>query len=135
MITITDYKDIEVIRQEYSDGKYSVTTPNPSLKKVSEGHIFDEEKSVKWNREEVQRNNEAYYKQLHDVQTKANELFKQMREEVVKYIMGIEGVSREVAEAIEAFVYTEKHSYMYDYFSAIDGIMELVSKCIDYSKK
>ena len=97
------YKDISEIRQDYDNGRYRSNIVIP--KKVSENYVFDEDLSVRKNR------------QLHD--------------DVVAYIMGTCGMNKKQAEIVENYVYIEKHSYMGDYFSAIDEVAEMVEKVLN----
>lgn len=125
------YKDIEDIRRDFHNNVYAPKKTMPSVKKVKEGFIFDEEKSVKWNREEVERINKQYEEESKAITREWAEKSKQLRDDVVAYIMGTCGsITPKVAEIIEAFVYAEKHSYMDDYFNWIDDIADMVEDCI-----
>lgn len=53
-----------------------------------------------------------------------------MRKDVIQYIANTYCMSYEQASIIEYYVYSEKHSFMYDYFSVIDDIAEMVEKVI-----
>lgn len=122
------YIDIEEIRKKYNSGDYTYQVFVPLS--VSDNHIFDENLSVKRNREMVVEHNEMVRTLHKEKQMKNNELLLQMRNEVTKYIAGTYGMSKEQASIVESYVYTEKHSFMCDYFSAIDEIAEMVEKVI-----
>lgn len=122
------YKDITVIREDFVNGKYTYTIPvDERISSVKEDHIFDENQSVKWNREQVAIHNEKVKQQRHDSFVQSQQLICQMRKDVVAYIMGVYGFSGEISDRIEREVYTEKHSDMYSYFENIDSYAEFVS--------
>lgn len=122
------YIDIDKIRNKYNKGDYTCNMSIPQT--VGENHVFDENLSVKQNREMVREHNEKVIAMQKEKRTKSNELFLKMRNEVVKYICHTYGLSMEQASIVESYVYTEKHSFMCDYFSAIDEIAEMVEKVI-----
>ena len=59
---------------------------------------------------------------------KNNELNLQMRKDVVDYIVNSYLLNQKQAEIVESYVYTEKHAFMCDYFSAIDDFAEMVER-------
>lgn len=58
----------------------------PKTKKVKEGTVIDEDKSVKWNREEVKRLNDAYVEEARSLRRKRNEKEAKVREELVEAV-------------------------------------------------
>lgn len=91
------YKTIEDIGKEWEDGKYEVK--RPFRKKVSLNHVFDEDMSVKWNRDE----------------------------ETITAITR-EGFSIKQAKIIEAQVENKDHAPYSNYFIDLYDEMEYVSK-------
>lgn len=133
-----EYKDISVIRADYEAGKYRHQyTPSGRAKKgiLKDDFIFDENMTVKQNREMVAEHNALVKAERQDHQKRDMELFNQMRRDVVDYLMGTYGFKRPVAEKVESFTYTEKHSFMGDYFSALDEYAELVDDCLTLQSK
>lgn len=62
-----DYKKITMDDIRYliedshtSYNRYNVEAIRPNIKHVPKGYIFDEDKSVKWNREQVEAHNQEY---------------------------------------------------------------------------
>ena len=123
-----NYMDIEEIRKKYNNGDYTYNMLIPLS--VSESHVFDENLSVKRNREMVIEHNEMVRNSHKEKQIKNNELLLQMRNEIIKYIAGTYGMSKEQASIVESYVYIGKHSFMGDYFSSIDEVAEMVEKVI-----
>lgn len=84
-----------------------------SIRKVKPDHVFDENKSVKWNREQVEINNAAYRAEVARLNTEKNKA----REDIINMI--IEKIQSEVgmslskwkAKAIWELAYEERHSY------------------------
>lgn len=121
--------DISEIRDKYNNGGYSYKVEIP--KKVSENHVFDEELSVKRNRELVKEHNDnvdRLYKQAKKIQ---GELNVQFSADIDEYIRDTYGLGEAQARAVKDFVYSKYHSCMYDYFYYIDEFAEFVSNIIN----
>lgn len=59
----------------------------PTGKRVPKGYVFDENKSVKWNAEEVIRNNEAVQKEVSELQRNRSIAINTATDEIVKLIV------------------------------------------------
>ena len=120
--------DISVIRDKYNNREY-----NHNIKygnKVPENYVFDEELTVKRNREMVAEHNAKVKAERDAAYAKQAELDKKLTHDVCCYITENYDISYSVATKIERFCYQEKHSCMCDYFSYIDTIAELVDDII-----
>lgn len=76
-----------IIRMKIEHGDYENKTPRPSREAFPENHVFDEEKSVRWNREEVERRNRdrvAEIKAYHNMVTQYERLF---HKDIVQYLL------------------------------------------------
>ena len=124
-----DYMDLDSIRRAWDAGAYYVKMDIPN--KVREGYVFDEDLSVKRNREMVEEHNANVERLTQEKWRKQAELSKKLTEDVVQYLMGAYEFTRKQAELVQSYVYTEKHSYMGDYFSALDAIASMVSDVLD----
>lgn len=122
------YMDIQDIRKKFYNDEYSCKMAVPQS--VKENHVFDENLSVKQNREMVREHNERAVALRKERDRKNNELHQQMRNDVIQYIVHTYGLSKDQASIIESYVYTEKHSFMGDYFIYIDDISEMVEQVI-----
>jgi hypothetical protein len=109
---------IDEIRNSYNRGEYTYKVDIP--KKVKPDHIFDEELSVRRNRELVQEHNDNVDQLQRDKNRKQRELNEQFTKDVVEYIMAFYNLTEKQARILENFVYDEHHSYMGDYFTYID---------------
>ena len=121
--------DIAEIRDNYNNGYYFCKMEIPA--RVKEGHVFDEELSVKRNREMVAKHNKKVDDMKREKQDKQAELYRQLTNDVVTYIVDSYDMSEEQARIVERFVYTEKHHSMCDYFSWIDDVARMVEEIVE----
>ena len=77
----------------------------PITKKIKIGTVLDEEKSVKWNREEVERINKQHDEEVKELNQQKNKLWVEWRELCHKYIVQEVHVTLERAEKIFEFSY------------------------------
>jgi hypothetical protein len=110
--------DIDEIRNKYNAGEYTYKVDIP--KKVKPDHVFDEELSVRRNRELAQEHNDNVDQMQRDKNRKQRELSEQLTKDVVEYIMAYYDLTDRQAKIVENFVYQHHHSFMCDYFSYID---------------
>ncbi len=125
--------DINEIRAKYNNGDYTYEADIP--KKVHEGYIFDEELSVKRNREMVKEHNDQVDNLRNEAQNKQNMLHWQLTNDVIKYIIENYNLSEPQARAVERFVYQEHHAFMCDYFSYIDTFASFAYDVINCTKE
>ena len=120
--------DISEIREKWETGYYTYKTDIP--KKVSDDHIFDEDLSVRRNRELVKEHNDRV-DSLKELANKIQgELNLQFSFDVEEYIRNTYGLNEAQARKVESFVYREHHAFMCDYFSYIDTYAEFASDII-----
>ena len=121
--------DITEIRDRYNNGYYTCKMEIPA--RVKENHVFDEELSVKRNREMVEEHNQRVEEMKNEKRSKQGKLDWQRTKDVVAYIVDSYNISEEQARIVEMFVYVEKHSCMCDYFSWIDKVAEMVEEAVE----
>lgn len=110
--------DIDEIRNKYNAGEYTYRVVIP--KKVKPDHIFDEELSVRRNRELVKEHNDSIDQLWRDKNKKQSELDDCFTKDIVEYIMAYYDLDERQARIVENFVYQHHHSSMCDYFGYID---------------
>lgn len=110
--------DIQEIREKYNNGDYTYKVDIP--KKVWDDHIFDEDLSVRRNRELVKEHNDNVNRMQQDKRKKQAEFDKQFTNDIVEYIIENYNLTEKQARKVESYVYQEHHSYMGDYFCYID---------------
>lgn len=116
------------IKAAWSRGEYICHMEIPQ--KVKENHVFDEELSVKRNREMAIEHNEMVARLQKEKMHKNAELSKKLHDDVVTYIIDSYDMNEAQAHIVESYVYVEKHSFMCDYFGAIDEIASMVEDII-----
>ena len=115
--------DIYKIHEKYDKGDYTYKVDIP--KKVWDDHIFDEELSVKRNREMAKEHNQRVDELRAEAQKQQNLLHWQLTSDIINYIQENYNLNELQARTVERFVYQEYHSSMYDYFSYIDTLADL----------
>ena len=123
--------DINEIRRRYNDGYYNCQMEVPKM--VAESHIFDENFSVKRNREMVIEYNQAAKSLKEEKNRKQAELYQQLTNDVIEYIVDNYGMNKEQACIIERYVYEEHHAFMCEYFVYIDEVAGVVENILKTS--
>ena len=120
-------KQIRSLEEIKKDALYMVqmscksTLPYPKVNTV-----IDEDKSVKWNREEVERQRKAYTDDVAKRNTKKNKLRDELTKELYKTIASeVGGISEEKAKLIWQYCYAEWHSV------GINSMFDHLNTCID----
>ena len=124
--------DITEIRDKYKNRGYSYEVKIP--KRLAEDYIFDENLTVKRNREMVAEHNQKVNNIREEAMRKQNELYQQLTEDVVTYIYINYNLSVPQARKVESYVYDQYHSCMYDYFVYIDTVAEFAEKVVDIGR-
>lgn len=104
------------------------------MKRISmlkETHVIDENKSVKWNREEVARVNAEAIAKYAEYQKTVNAMESKMTEEIIKAYANEYGMSIKRVEKIYSHAYSEGHSGgMYEVFNELDTMMDLFEEVL-----
>ena len=120
--------NISDIKKKYDSGGYSFQIDIPT--KVPENYVFDEDLSVKKNREMVTEHNHKVEELRKEKTQKQGELARQMTSDVINYITYAYDITETQARMIEAFVYKEKHASMADYFAYIDELSSVIDEIL-----
>ena len=85
----------------------------PKTKRIKEGTVLDEDKSVRWNREEVERLNKEYDAVVAELNTKRNKARDMLYEHIYEYIIDEVGhnCTKKKATAIWDYAYEQGHAY------------------------
>lgn len=106
----------------------------PNFTKLPKGWITDENQSVKWNREQVELNNQNYQKAVKELNAKKNKARDAVYEDIYKKIQDEVGhdISRQSAIKIWNYAYEKGHAYGWiDIKNCLDDIVDLVSDILD----
>lgn len=128
---------IDDIRENYDTGRYSVgynypgEFPEEAMKKLPTDYVFDEDLSVKRNREMVIEHNDKVEHLRARKRSLQADLDRKLTEDVVNYIEENYDLTLAQARIVEMWVYREKHSFMCDYFSYIDTFAEFADDVIN----
>jgi hypothetical protein len=116
--------DLIKIRDKYNNGDYRYKGIANIPRKYPEDYVFDEELTVKRNREMVIEHNQKVDQLRKEERERQLELDKQLTSDVINYIKENYELNDKQAAIVESYVYQEKHSFMCDYFSCIDSFAE-----------
>lgn len=103
------------------------------LSRYSKDHVFDENKSVKWNREQVEKANQRYDAEVARLNAEKNKrmnaaynaIYARIQEDVGH------GLSLYSAQAIWGYAEDRGHSYgFYATIAYLDDLMDLVSRIL-----
>lgn len=84
--------------------------PAIRLTPFPENHIFDEDESVKWNREEVKRKNSEIKSEKEKIKQREQNIVDKARDEIIHYLMDDYGFTEDIAAIIFKKAEEEGHS-------------------------
>lgn len=106
----------------------------PNFKKLPKDFITDEDKSVKWNREQVDLNNKKYQDEVSRLITAKNKARDTAKKEIYKKIQDeVEhGISEKAAMKIWDRVYSNSHAYgVMEVLNELDDLIDFVKSILD----
>lgn len=119
-------KAIRIDELIFLSNNYSDFSCKPTYKKYKEGTIFDKDKSVKWNREEVAKRNLLYNDEVKNLNRQKNQMYTELINLIKRYITQETKVSDKQATKIWNYVYEEYHSYgLTECINHLDDLLEL----------
>jgi len=118
------YEDIST---KIANGSYNTKLPYPSITKFKEGHVFDENKSVKWNRETSERLTMDAKKMKDAYNQDNNKLHNEFRKDVIDYIILYTNKPNQ-ANAAFNYAYAEGHS------SGYNTVLQIADDLVDILK-
>lgn len=129
-------KDWHEIQSDYERMQGMSCVPS-SLRKVPQNYVFDEDQSVKWNKEKVIENNTAYQAEVARLNTAKNKARAAIHEDIYRTIQSEvgHGLTREGARKIWEYAYERSHAYgIHDIMSCLEELLELVSEVLENVK-
>lgn len=123
------YEKIDALSAE----REKALEPYPTYPK---GFIFDEDKSVRWNREEVQRRAASRERILQDYRNKEQVLLNTAVATIKEFIVQEFGLSHEIADEVYAMANERGHSAgFYEILNDANSYGELVQKVLRIHEK
>lgn len=101
---------------------------------MPENYVFDENQSVKWNKEQVKINNRKYKEEVARLNTLKNKARDSVYEDIYKHIQREVGqdLSRDKASVIWGYAYNQGHAYGISEIKIyLDEIIEVVKKVLE----
>ena len=102
---------IEELRNMYENVNNISCKPGDGFCYPHPGTIFDTDKSLRWNSEEVERKRAAYKAEEKRIREARTAEFSKVYDEIYTYISEKTGLSKEKARSFWIFVYVEYHSF------------------------
>ena len=116
-------KSINELKEDFL---FALSMPSaPDSHKVKLDHVFDEDKSVRWNREEAIRVNNEYDAKCKILREKKTEAMVQVTDCIEHHISIYVGCSLQRASLIWNFVYDQYHSNVDELFDKLEDFEEL----------
>lgn len=123
--------NIEAIKNRFDNGFYTyINTDTNGRVKLPKDYVFDEELSVKRNRELRDEYNLKVDKLRQEMREKQEALNKQLADDVVQYIKENYELDDKQASMVERWVWVEYHHSMTAYFSNIDCVAEFAQQLV-----
>lgn len=101
---------------------HAYDAPLPKADKYSLTYIFDENKSVRWNREEAVRRNKEYTEKMAEYRHSCAEKSKEFSADITAFVAAETGLTKEKAAKVAAKAYADKHS---------DGYRDVLSEAYE----
>lgn len=106
--------------------EYNNFSCKPKNKKYKIGEIIDEDKSVRWNREEVDRRNKLREEEVKRLNTQKNKMLLEWIDAVKLYIIEETNVKKDKADKIYNYLYENYHSYgLSEVLANMDELLDL----------
>lgn len=106
--------------------EYTKFSCKPKERKYKIGEVFDDDKSVRWNREEVERRNKLHDEEVKRLNAEKNKMFCEWVLAVKRYIIQETKVKQSKADEIYNYLYGKYHSYgLLEVLANMDELLDL----------
>lgn len=117
-------KEWEELKKDYENAMSM--SCKPRFKKVSANHIFDENETVKWNREKVIEYNKSYDERKKELIEKRNNSLNSVIEEIIDKIAYELSIPNSRAKIVWEYVHDRKDCFYYELFTELEEIIEVM---------
>lgn len=106
--------------------EYTCFSCKPKGRKYKNGEVIDEDKSVRWNREEIKKRNELHDEEVKKLNMQKNKMLLEWIDAVKLYIMEETKVKKDKADKIYNYLYMKYHSYgLLELLANMDELLDL----------
>lgn len=106
--------------------EYTNFSCKPKERKYKIGEVFDDDKSVRWNREEVERRNKLHDEEVKRLNMQKNKMLLEWTDAVKLYIIKETKVKKDKADEIYNYLYEKYHSYgLLEVLANMDELLDL----------
>lgn len=123
--------NIEELNEAIRQGHYDVGYVKSRY--LREGTVIDENKSVKWNREEVERLNNEMKEKVEMNRKKRRDVERKQTEDIIRAYANDNGLTEEQVGKIYEHAYRESHSE--GRYAVLDTLEELIDLIVDVGVK
>lgn len=116
------------IYKAYENGDYKTDMEYPKIKRFLETHIFDEEKSVRWNRDKVIELNEQNKAEQREYRDKVREMENKFVADFVDAMVEDLSIKTEQAMIVFKFMKNEMDIPFSDMASYADEVIEMIAE-------
>lgn len=125
------HKDWYELQSDYEEVQNMPINPT-NIKKFPEGYIFDENKSVLWNKEELKKRNNEYTEEKTRLLRNKSEALLSVHNDIITEISNETGLDFAKSSKIWNYVFEKWHGFgLYDTFSNLQEIIILISDIIN----
>lgn len=105
----------------------------PTFKRLKDNEVLDEDKPVRWNKEQVQKNHEDYDREVARLNTLKNKERDEVLSNIYKEIQSnVTGLGEKGAKAIYRYAYEQGHSCGYNEVAGhITALYELAEQILN----
>ena len=119
-------KSIYELEKNYKKADSISCIPDKNFQQVEEGHIFDENQSVRWNKEEVIRINNEYKMEVERLQCKKAVECEKAVYDIKQYIMQKANFTEHQADIFWEYIYEKYNGY--DLFDELNDMICLYNE-------
>ena len=125
---------LQIIRDKIKSGVYENKLEYPRKNEtMKEGYVTDEDKSVKWNKEQVQFNIQDYHNKIDAYHKEGIRVYTLFEQDVINYIKKVYNFKEDAIKFLLGEAWEEGHSDGLD--SVIYKLEDLIELVIDFNDK
>lgn len=126
-------KNITEVKNDFFNGAYD---PKPVKYPIllKDGYVFDEDKSVKWNREKVEIHNEKLMDEYRALVSANDGLREKLKNDIVDALSDSYNVSKGAVEVAYSYAMNEVPN-MFELIDKVEEVLDLYDDMISASKR